>query len=77
MKKTVSFQGEQRTNVELREALELANAVTQSLADGKSEFVLDYEKKDGSSTLSIRTIAKRESKPKIQTLPKDVTNEPS
>ncbi len=77
MRKTVSFQGEQRTSVELREALEFANSIVQGLADGKTEFVLDYEKKDGGSSLTIKTIAKREPKAKPQSLSKDVSNEPS
>jgi hypothetical protein len=58
MKKTITYQGPDRTNASFREALELANSIIQSLSDGTVEFTLEYTKSDGASSLQLQTLPK-------------------
>lgn len=56
MKKSICFQGQERTTEQLKEALELAGGILQSLGDGKTEFTLEYSKADGVSILTLQTL---------------------
>jgi hypothetical protein len=56
MKKSICFQGQERTTQQLKEALELAGGILQSLGDGKTEFTLEYSKADGASVLTLQTL---------------------
>jgi hypothetical protein len=56
MKKSICFQGHERTTEQLREALEFAGGILQSLGDGKTEFTLEYSKADGASVLTLQTL---------------------
>lgn len=56
MKKTFSYQGKDKTSADLRGALEFAQTLVQALSDGRTEFTLDYDKKETGTTLTLATI---------------------
>ena len=62
MKKSICFQGQERTTEQLKEALELAGGILQSLGDGKTEFTLEYSKADGASILTLQTLPRDSAK---------------
>jgi len=62
MKKSICFQGQERTTEQLKEALELAGGILQSLGDGKTEFTLEYSKADGVSILTLQTLPRDSAK---------------
>lgn len=57
MDKTITYRGKSKTNLQLREALELFQSFAQALGDGKTEFSLEYSKKDGASVMKVATVA--------------------
>ncbi|MFM7929815.1 MAG: hypothetical protein ACKO9Q_19085 [Pirellula sp.] len=62
MKKSICFQGQERTTEQLKEALEFAGGILQSLGDGKTEFTLEYSKADGVSILTLQTLPRDSAK---------------
>lgn len=55
MEKLLSYKGEAKTNLELREITEFVQAFGCAIGDGKSEVELTYDKSDTGSVLTITT----------------------
>jgi hypothetical protein len=51
----LAYKGEEKTNLDLRAITEFVQAFNCSLADGKSEVELEYDKSDTGSVLTITT----------------------
>ncbi len=56
MKKTFAYKGEGKTNNELRTALEMLQVTAAALADGRTEFEVEYNKTDSKTVLTLTTI---------------------